>query len=185
GSHRSFRGTLAVTSLQHEEPPALDGEFQILHVAEMFLQALRDLEQFFVDCRKALLEARKARGAFLFRHIVVLGPALASGQADLERRTNAGDNVFTLSIGQKFAVNAALTRGRIAGERDSGRTVGSQVAEDHRLHSHGCAPLPRNIVQFTVGNRTIIVPRTEYRPNRSPQLLLRVLWQIPSNPPAD
>ena len=172
-THRGLGRALAVARLQHEELAALDGEFHVLHVAEMLFEPRRDFQQLAVDRGKAFLERGDAcalRSSSLMP--LALGPFAPGGQADLARRANAGDHVLALRIGQKLAVDALLAGGRIAREGDAGRAVVAEVAEHHRLHGDRGAPVARDVVELAVGDRAIVVPRAEHRADRLPQLLV-------------
>ena len=66
-----------------------------------------------------------------------------------------------------------LLAGRgIARKRDPGRAIGAEVAEHHRLHGDRGAPVARDIVELAIGHRAIVVPRSEDRADRFPQLLV-------------
>ena len=80
-AHGGKAGAFAASGLQHVEHVVLDGELEILHVAEMRLQTLADGLQRCVDAGH-------------------LGGQLGDGL----RRTNAGHHVFALGIQQILAV---------------------------------------------------------------------------------
>ena len=184
-TNRGLGCAFAVASLKHEEFAALDGEFEVLHVAEMALQPSRDFHQLSVRRRKAFLQRGVLRAALVFADAAALGPFSPGGQANLARRANSGDHVLALSIGEKLAVDALCASGRIAREGDAGCAVGAEVAEDHRLHGHRRAPVARDVVQLAVGHGTIVVPRLEHRADRRPQLLPRILGHVLSGTRAD
>jgi hypothetical protein len=59
------------------------------------------------------------------------------------RRADAGDDILALRVDQEFAVKALLAGGGIARERHArGRRI-AHVAEHHRLHVDGGAPVRR------------------------------------------
>src|SRR5690348_12061106 len=60
-SHCSFCRSLASASLQHKEPAALDGEFHILHITEMLLEALSDLQKVLINGWETLLQRGETR----------------------------------------------------------------------------------------------------------------------------
>ena len=78
--HR-LAGALAVAGLQHEQLALLDRELEVLHVAEVILEELRDADELGVRGRQLLRE---------------LGDRL--GRAD------AGDDVLALRVRQELAV---------------------------------------------------------------------------------
>ena len=63
------------------------------------------------------------------------------------RRADAGDDVLALRVREPLAVELLLARRRIARERDAGRAVVAEVAEDHRLHVARGAPVVGDVVQ--------------------------------------
>ena len=79
--HHRLAGALAVAGLQHEQLTLLDRELEVLHVAEVILEELRDAHELGVRGRQLLRE---------------LGDRL--GRAD------AGDDVLALRVGQELAV---------------------------------------------------------------------------------
>src|SRR3989337_1498018 len=60
--HGRARGALGRARLQHEELPALDGELEILRVAVVVLEALRDLAELTGGLRQLPLELRELSG---------------------------------------------------------------------------------------------------------------------------
>ena len=116
-AHRGRRGALAGARLQEIELAALDGELDVLHVAEMPLEPL--------------LRSRAA-------------PSYASGSrvaisSMRERRANAGDDVLALRVDEKLAVELPFAGRRVARERDAGARVVAEVAEHHRHDVHAGA----------------------------------------------
>ena len=72
---------------------------------------------------------------------------LASPDGKLLRSADACDDIFTLSIYQKFTVELVLSCGRITSESNTSGTVIAHVSEDHGLHVHSGAPPLRDVVQ--------------------------------------
>jgi len=84
--------------------------------------------------------------------------------------SDSRDNVFTLRIGQPFAVEFVFAGGRIAGKRNTGGGIFAHVAENHRLHVDCCAPVIGNAFYPAVRNGALAVPALENRADRAPQL---------------
>ena len=182
---RGLCGAFAVARLEHEELAALDGEFEVLHVAEMALQPRRDFHQLAIRDGKTLFQRGVLRAALVFADVAAPGPFAPGGEADLTRRANSSDHVLALRVGQKLAIDALCAGGRIAREGDAGCAIGAKVAEDHRLHGDGSAPVARDVIQLAVGHCAIVVPRLEHRPDRRPQLLPWILRHVLSGAGAD
>ena len=127
-----------------------------------------------VDPRQ-LLERLGHRG---FHRCLVGAGFLARIFGDVLRRANAGHHVFALRVDQEFAVQPALAGRGIARERDPGRRGIAHIAEHHRLDVDRGAPGFRNVMQPPVGHRARIHPRRKHRPNRAPQLVVRILREI-------
>src|SRR5262249_52398654 len=87
---------LARARLQQIQAPALDGELDVLHVAEVTLEALLRLAKLGVGFRQ------------MVRHLV-----------DRERRADSGDDVFALCVDEELTVELPLAGGRISRERDT------------------------------------------------------------------
>ena len=135
--HRRRPGALAAARLEHEEFAVLDGEFEVLHVAVMQLQALRDANE---------LRVRLAQQ----RVVAHLGDGL--------RRAHTRDDILALRVRQVFAEQAALAGVRVAGEADARRAVVTEVAVDHRLHIDGGAEIVRDVVLTAITDRARVVP---------------------------
>ncbi len=101
-------GAFAGPRLQEIESTALDGELEILHVAEMPLESLlRRLE--------LLVRPRESNG-----HV-----------RDRKRGAKARDDILALGVDEELAVEHTLTRRRIAREGDACPGVVPEVAEYH------------------------------------------------------
>ena len=161
---RGLCGALAVARLQHPQLAALDGEFEILHVAVMRLQQVRDAREFLVD----LGERGFHRGFVRLRRD-------PRDFRDVLRRANARHNVLALRVDQELAVELLRAGRGIARESDAGRRCVAHIAEHHRLHVDGGAPARGNVVEAAVGDRALVHPGGEDRADRAPQLLARVL----------
>ena len=153
--HRGRRGPLPGSRLEEVELPFLDGELDVLHVAIVFLQDLADLEELLVDLRHLLLQ-----------------------RGDRLRGADPGDDVLPLGVQQVLTVELVLTGRRVAGERDPGAGVLAHVSEHHRLHVHRGSDQAVDVVDLAVLDRPRVVPRAEHRPDRPPQLLVRVLGEL-------
>ncbi len=95
-------------------------------------------------------------------------------------RADAGHDILALRVGQPLAVETVLAGGRVARERHAGGRRISHVAEHHRLHGDRRAPLVGDALDPAVGNGAPAVPGREDRPDRAPQLLLRVVRELPA-----
>ena len=147
-------GALSIARLQNVKAIFFDGELEVLHVFEMVLEKFTDLHQRFVR-----------GGHFLDQ----MGDGMG--------RAHAGDDVFALCVDQIFAVENFFAAGRITCKRNAGSTAFAHVPKHHRLHVHGRAPIVRDSVFAPIDNRAVVHPRTEHRADRSPHLLLRILWK--------
>ena len=164
--HRRGRGALPGPGLQHVELVALHGELDVLHVLVVRLQGLADLGQLREHLGHDLFHGRQVRAVpFLARDGQVL------------RRADTGDHVLALRVHQILAVEDILAGRRIAGERHAGRAVVAHVAEHHRLHVDGGAPLGRDVLQPAVGDGALVHPRAEDGADRAPELLARILGE--------
>ena len=72
------------------------------------------------------------------------------------------NDILTLSIHQKFAVQLVFTGARITGEGNPGSAVIAHIAKYHHLYVDCRTPASRNIIHFTIENSTRIIPRTEH-----------------------
>mmetsp|Transcript_56542 Transcript_56542/g.69124 ORF Transcript_56542/g.69124 Transcript_56542/m.69124 type:complete len:308 (+) Transcript_56542:60-983(+) len=103
---------------------------------------------------------------------------LASSDGKLLWSTDACNDIFSLSIDQKFTIEFVLTSGRVTSEGNASGTVIAHVSEDHGLHVHGRAPPLRDVVQSPVGLGTLIHPGIEDCANGSPKLCLWILREF-------
>ena len=145
-------GALAVAGLEDVEAVVLDGELQVLHVAEMLLQRVAHLEQ-----------------------LLVAGGHLLGELRHRLRRADAGDHVLALGVDEVLAVEHLFARGRVAGERDARGAGVAHVAEDHRLHVDRRAPLGRDAVLAAVDDGAVVHPRAEHGADGAFELFARVL----------
>ena len=93
--HRGARGSLAGARLQQVEGAVLYGEFDVLHVLVVPFQAPGDLEDLVIDRRHPLAE-----------------------RLDRQWRTDPGDDVLALRVGQELGVEARIAGPWIAGYGD-------------------------------------------------------------------
>src|SRR5215472_9419766 len=89
--------------------------------------------------------------------------------------SNASHNIFPLGVDQILTVEDLLASGRVPSESNPGSARVSAVAEDHRLNIHRGSPFVRNPIFAPINDGAIIVPGTENRANRAPELLPWVL----------
>ena len=161
---RRLGGALARARLQHPQFAALDGEFEVLHVAVVLFQAIADADE----------GGERIRHQLLQRRLVGAGVD-AGGLGDVLRRADARDDVFALGVDQEFAVKQLLPGRRVAGEGDARGGGVAHVAEHHGLHVDGGAPALGNVVQPPVGDGARVHPARKHRADRPPQLLVRLL----------
>ena len=132
-------GAFAVAGLEHEHFFLLDGELEVLHVAEMFLKHLADAEQFLVRAGQNFLKVGNG-----------------------VRCADAGHHVFALGVHHELAPENVFAGGGVAGEGDAGAGVIAGVAEHHRLHVDRRAPLDRDVVLAAVNDGAVVHPRTKH-----------------------
>jgi len=150
------RGPLADPGLQQPELALLDGELDVAHVPVALLQGAH-----------VTLELLPRLGMDL-AHVL-----------ELEGVADAGDHVLALRVGQVVAVRLGLAVGRVAGERHPGAGVLALVAEHHRLDVHGGAEGVVDLVLAPVVPGPLVVPGAEHGLDAEPELLLRVLGELP------
>ena len=155
-------GALAVAGLEHEQLAVFHRELEVLHLAEMLFQRGADVLQLLVGLGHLLLQRRDGVG-----------------------RAHAGDDILALRVDQVLAVEHLLARGGIARERDAGAAFVAGVAEDHRLHVDGGAPLVRDVVLLAIDDGALVVPRAEHGADRAAQLLVRVARELAAGAVAD
>ena len=102
-------GPFADAALEHPQFPLLDGELDVEHVGEVFLQLGADGIQFPVGSGHGVLHAHEVLV------LLVLGVVV-----DRAGGTDTRYDVFTLGIHEPFAVEFVVARGRVASESDAG-----------------------------------------------------------------
>ena len=130
----------------------------------MRLEQVEHVRQFAIHIRHRFLHRKRPR----------VGP-LARRSRQILRGADPGDNVLALRVNQIFAVIGALTCGRIARERDARCRRVTHVAEYHRLHVDGSAPVTGDRIDPAVNFRSFRLPRTEHRTDCAPKLVIHVL----------
>ncbi len=164
---RGLGGALARAGLQHPQLPAFDGKFDVLHVAVMPFQQVEHRRKFSVSGGHCLFHAQR------------LGPGGgARGAGQVLRGADPRDHVLALGIDQPFAVIRPLTGGGIAGEGHAGGAGFAHIAEDHRLHVDGSAPVPRDVVEPAIDLGAVCIPAVKHRPDRTPQLFVNILRKV-------
>ena len=153
--HRGDAGALAGAALQDEEPALLDGELDVLHVAVVVFELLRDVGELLVDRGELVLEL-----------------------VDRLRGAHAGDDVFALRVLQELAEELVLAGGGVAGERNAGAGVVAHVAEDHRLNVDGGAEVVGDLLAVAVDDRALVVPALEDGDDGELELLHRVGGEV-------
>ena len=159
GSHRGGGGALRGSGLEEVQPPLLDRELDVLHVAVVALESLDGLLE--------LGECGREEVAHLVER---------SGMPD------ARDDVLPLSVDEELAADAALAGRGVAAEADARRAVVALVPEHHLHHVDGGAEVVRDLVGLPVHARTRRVPGVEDRAHRAQQLLVRVERERPCPP---
>ena len=90
-------------------------------------------------------------------------------------RADARHHILALGIDQILAIELVGAGRRVAGEGDAGCAAVAHVAEHHRLHADGGAPVFGDIVQLAIGDGALRVPAAEDRADGAPELLHRIL----------
>ena len=108
-------GALAGAGLEDPEGALLDGEFDVLHVAEVGLESVAGLEEAGVGVGHGLFQGGRAAGG-------------AAGRAEGLGGTDAGDHVFALGVEEELAEEAGLAALGVAAEGD----------RRWRSHRRGC-----------------------------------------------
>ncbi len=163
---RGLRGSLAGARLQHPQFTALNGEFDVLHVAVVVFECLAHLVQFSQHLGHNLFHRRQSR--------VV---RLLAGDRQMLWGTDPGDDILALRIYQKLAVKCVHAGRRVAGKGDTGCAIRPHIAEHHRLHVDRSPPIGRDVVQSAIGDRARVHPGTKHGAYGAPQLLFGVLWE--------
>src|SRR5690606_37336544 len=133
----------------------LNGELDVLHIAVVTLECLRDLVQRFPG----------------------LGGVLGK-VVHLDGRAGTGDNVLTLRVEQVLAEEVLLAGRGVAGERYAGAGVPANVAEDHRLHVDARAEVVGDAGGVAVVDGALAVPGLKDGLNSQTKLLPRILREF-------
>ncbi len=150
---------LARAGLEHPEHALLDRELDVLHVAVVLLQPGADGIELPVGLGVGLLEALEVLVARGLRRDV-----------DRRRRPDAGDDILALGVLEPLAVEELLARRRIAREGHAGRRIGAHVAEHHRLHVDGRAPVIGQALDAAVRDGALAHPGLEHGADAAPEL---------------
>src|SRR5262249_40915607 len=157
--HHGQRRALAAASLQDPESALLDGELHVLQVAVVLFQFVEGGAELARDLGHRALERR------------LLSRRLPGGHRYSARRADAGHHILALRVEDPLAEGGPRARRRIARERHAGGTVLAHIAEHHGLNVDRRAPRSRDVVDLAVVLRALVLPGTEYRADRAPQLL--------------
>ncbi len=157
-------GALADAALQHPELALLDGELDVEHVGEVFLERGADGVELLVGLGHGVLHAHEVLV------LLVLGVVV-----DRARGADAGHDVLALGVHQPLAVELVVAGGRVAGEGDAGGGGVAHVAEDHGLDVDRGAPVVRDSFDPAVGDGLLAVPALEHGGDAAPQLRHRVV----------
>ena len=109
--------TFTVTSLEHKQLALLNCKLHILHIAVMVFKSFANFLELRVNVRKN------------FSHL-----------CNRHRRTNAGNNVFSLCVHEEFAHETFFTGCRITCKRNSCTAVIAHITERHHLYVYGSTP---------------------------------------------
>ena len=161
---RRLGGALAGAGLQHPQFAALDGEFEILHVAVVLFQPVGDVDERLERVRHQLLQRRLVGAGGNARRL-----------GDVLRRADAGDDILALRIHQELAIEHLFAGRRIAGEGDAGGRGVAHIAEHHGLDIDRRAPAFGNVVQAPIGDGAVVHPARKHGADRAPELLVRIL----------
>src|SRR5438034_910680 len=147
-------GPLRASRLEHVELAALDRELEVLRVAVVLLEPLRDLLELLVHLRH-----------------------LAAQLRDLRRRADARHDVLALRVDEVLAVEHLLSRVRVTREGDAGAGVVAHIAEDHGHDRDGGAEVVADLELVAVVDGALAEPRVEDRLDRETQLHLRIVGE--------
>ena len=151
----SLCGALAVTGLQHKELAIFDGELHVLHILVVVFQAGCDLNELIVNLRHFLVQL-----------------------ADRGRSTDAGNDIFALSIDQVLAHQLLFAGSGVTGESNTGAGTHAGVTESHLLNVDSSAPLVGDFVHLAVNVGARVIPRTEDGLDSADQLFFRILREL-------
>jgi len=147
----SLSGSLTVTCLEHIKLAVFNCEFHILHITVVVFKCLAN----FIE----LLEC--------FRELI-------SHFLNVHWCTNAGNNVFTLSVCKELTEETLCACSGVTCERNAGTAIVAHITECHGLNVYGCTPRVGDIVVTTVNICAGVVPATENSLDSAEELLLRV-----------
>ena len=91
---------------------------------------------------------------------------------------HAGHHILTLGVDQVLAEQGLLAGGGVAGEGHAGARLIPGVAEDHRLHVDGGAPVVGDLVHAAVDVGPGIVPGAEHGLDSLHELDLGILGEV-------
>ena len=146
-------GAFSHAGLEHPEFTLLDGELNVAHVAIVILERQE-------DALELLACGLEARGG------LEIGDGL--GVAD------AGNDVLTLGVDQKVAVELLGAIGGVAGKGDAGRGSLTLVAKCHGLDVNGSAQIVGNTVLLAVDASALVHPAAKDGLDGKAQLELRI-----------
>ena len=92
--------------------------------------------------------------------------------------TNTSNNILALSIHQVLTKDDIFTCGCITCKRNTGTTVITTVAKDHRLDVDSRSDRIINLFLAAVDDGALIVPRAENGGDCRIKLLVGILWEI-------
>ena len=151
----SEASALSVASLKHPQFSFLNGELNVLHIAEVLLKLLTGYEEFFMRFRK------------IFGH---LGDGL--------RSTHTGNDVLSLCINEILTIEHIFAGSGITSERNAGSRALTCVTKDHGLDVDSGSPGSGNSILLAVNDRSIVLPGIEYGVHGSLELLTWIFGEI-------
>ena len=145
--------------MQHPELAVLDGELDVLHVSVALFQLVANFH-----------ELREHGGHRRFQRRLAIAGRDARPLGDVLRRARPRHHVLALRVDEILSIQLMRAGRGVAGEGDAGRRRLAAVAEHHRLHVDGGAPVLGDVVQPAVGQRAGGVPGAENGVDGAPEL---------------
>ena len=168
--HHSGTCTFTVTSLEHPELAVLNRELHILHIFVIVFETVCNCYELGSTVGHRLFEGRIFGTALLFGNTLKGSPSAGTFDSDLLRSTDAGNDVFTLSVDKVFTVEKVFTRSSITAESHTCCGVIAHVAIYHGLYVYSGTPFFRNLIHAAIYNRTFIHPAVKYGTYTAPEL---------------
>ena len=110
--------------------------------------------------------------------LLIGGRDIRGQRGNRQRRSDTGDDIFTLGIHQTFAEECMFAGIRISSKSHTGSARVAHVAEHHRNDIDRSPPMIGNPVEAPIGNRPCAVPGREHGVDRHFQLFIRIVREI-------